>query len=73
MTIAEFTQDLYQDSVWSYGPTPMTLEDAAYNLEQYQAEGLPMPESITPRQFCRTWNQLYAYDIGMEREWRRNA
>ena len=63
MSAADFTFDQYQDSCWSYGPQPMTLDDARYNLREYRAEGRNIPDDITPDRFCRLWNLFYARDM----------
>ena len=63
MTIEEFTQAFYQDCVWSYGPQPMTLDDARYNLRELRAEGYPVPKDITPRRYALLWNLLYLHDM----------
>lgn len=67
MSAADFTFDLYQDCCWSYGPQPMTHDDAAYNLREYRAEGLPVPDGLTAERFCDLWNLFFARDT-METE-----
>ena len=37
-------------------PEPMTLDDAAYNLDQYRKEGRQFPEGITPGILAAEWN-----------------
>ena len=37
--------------------TFMSVEDAAYNLEQYKLDGLDLPDSITPERLAAEWNK----------------
>ena len=62
MTPVEFVETMYQDSCWSYGPEPMSIDDAAYNLREYKADGIPVPPHMTPRVFARIWNICYMRD-----------
>lgn len=44
----------------TYGsePEPMTVEDAAYTMEQWREEALmdDIPEDLTPELFAALWN-----------------
>jgi len=62
MTTAEFTAAMYEDACWSYGPQPMTLDDATYNLREYRADRIPVPRKLTAKRFCDLWNLLYTRD-----------
>lgn len=62
MSAAEFTAAMYEDSCWSYGPEPMSIEDARYNLREYRADRIPVPARLTAKRFCQLWNLLYARD-----------
>lgn len=63
MTPVEFVTYMYQEACWSYGPEPMSVDDAAYNLREYKADGIPVPSRITPAVFARIWNICYMRDI----------
>lgn len=36
---------------------PMTIEEAAYTIEQWKAEGLEIPECVTPESYSDEWNR----------------
>ena len=46
----------------TYGeePEPITLEDAAYNLANWVADGVALPDGITPQIYMSTWNDAIA-------------
>lgn len=35
---------------------PMTIEEAAYTIKQWEAEGLEIPECVTPESYSDEWN-----------------
>lgn len=41
--------------------TPLTLEDAAYNLECIREYGSELPEEVTPEMFMHAWNETIVY------------
>lgn len=63
MTPVEFVTSMYEDACWSYGPEPMTIDDAAYNLKAYKDDEIPVPPRLTPRTFAKIWNICYMRDI----------
>ena len=62
MTGAEFAAYMSQENCWSNGPEPMSVEDAAYCLREYKADGIPVPVMLTAKLFAGIWNLLYARD-----------
>ena len=64
MTGAEFITAMYCDACLYDGlPSEMTTEDAAYNLREYLADGIPVPVTVTPKLFAGLWNLLRARDL----------
>ena len=63
MTISEFVETLF-DNHRLYTPNDyMTVEDAAYDLEQFRAEGWDfIPDDITPEAYAAHWNFLVKQD-----------
>ena len=55
--ISQFVEDLFRDAETYGACTPMTVEEAAYNLEQYREEKMKVPY-ITPEKFAEQWNEL---------------
>ena len=62
LTAREFIELMYHDNCDYYGPQPMTIEDARYNLREYSADGIPVPPAVTPLLYTRYWNLLYMHD-----------
>ena len=73
MTGREFTQIMYCAACETDGPQPMTIEEAAYNLQEYREEekrgyydgALAVPPMLTPKLFAAVWNSLYEHDTGI--------
>lgn len=63
MTAAEFIVGMYCDACTYDAPQPITEADAAYNIREYRADGIPIPPFVTPRLFAKVWNTLYERDI----------
>ena len=39
-------------------PSPITAEDAAYDMSNWAAEDVELPEGITPALYAEVWNEL---------------
>lgn len=52
----------FVNSLWlglSYTPEIMTVEDAAYDIENFKAEGWEdIPEELTPEVYASLWNEM---------------
>lgn len=55
MTIREFVNNLYLNC--SSDHEPMTVEDAAYDIENFIAEGWELPEGLTAEAYAEAWNE----------------
>ena len=60
MTMIEFINNLFLHQ--SEAPAPITVEDAAYNLENFRADGVDLPNGITPETYAEAWNDAVSYD-----------
>lgn len=43
--------------------TPVTWEDAAYNMSNWAAEGVEYPADMTPELFAEVWNEKLAEEV----------
>lgn len=62
LTPVEFVEMMYDDARLYCDPEPMTVTDAAYNIREYKADGIPVPPGVTPRTYTRIWNICYMRD-----------
>ena len=56
MTVYDFVVDLFNSC--REGAEPMTIDDAAADIENFKREGWQLPEGITPEEYAETWNKL---------------
>ena len=56
MTITEFVKTLWENS--PYGTEPIDIETARIDLEHFAADGIELPEGITPESYMEAWNDL---------------
>ena len=56
MTITEFVKTLWENS--PYGTEPINIETARIDLEHFAADGIELPEGITPESYMEAWNDL---------------
>lgn len=61
MYISNFVQDLFNDNSLYTPNNYITVKDAAYDLEQFRAEGWDF-EPITPEEYAEQWNRLVKED-----------
>lgn len=60
MTMREFISNLFLNCQETL--TAITVEDAAYDLENFRTDGLDLPEGITPETYAEAWNEAVAED-----------
>lgn len=60
MTMREFINNLFLNCPDT--PAMMTVEDAAYDLENFRADGVDLPEGITPEAYAEAWNEAVTED-----------
>lgn len=56
MTIRKFVEDLYNSC--REGAQPLTVEQAAEDLENFRRESWEIPEDITAEEYMEIWNEL---------------
>lgn len=54
----EFTAAMWHEENHYNRPARMDIYDAAANLSEYIAEGLDVPEKLTPGLYAMLWNRL---------------
>lgn len=57
----EFINNLFLHQ--SETPAPITVEDAAYNLENFRADGVDLPDGITPETYADAWNDAVEHGV----------
>lgn len=60
ITMSEFIANLFLHSLDT--PEPMTVEDAAYDLGNFIADGIDIPEGITAESYAEAWNTAVEED-----------
>jgi len=59
MTAIEFITAVFTDTWTHETPCPITIGQAAEMIRDFVEEAsVPVPPSVTPLLFCRTWNIL---------------
>ena len=53
---SEFIVSVFANASTSETPAQITPEEAAYNIAEWIAEGIEVPDSITPALFSEIWN-----------------
>lgn len=43
-------------------PVPITWEDAAYDMSNWDADGVELPSGMTPELFAEIWNEMIMED-----------
>lgn len=56
--LIDFVDNLIREESLRNKPEPMTVQDAAYNLDQYAADpdSYDIPDGLTPELFAAVWN-----------------
>lgn len=60
MTMHEFISNLFLNC--QEVPTTITVEDAAYDLENFRADGVDLPDGITAESYAEAWNEAVTED-----------
>lgn len=55
---AEFVEDLFRNELLYNEPSPLTIEEAAFNLQCYVESGLDVPADLTAELLREEWNAL---------------
>ena len=60
MTMIEFINNLFLHHPET--PATITVEGAAYDLKNFKADGVDLPDDITPETYAEAWNDAVAHD-----------
>lgn len=47
---------------------PITVADAAYDIQEWKKEGMDLPEDLTPEAYAEIWNGFCEVDAAAEKE-----
>lgn len=61
MTMLEFINNLFLHHPET--PAPITIDDAAYDLANFKADGVDLPDGITPETYAKAWNEAVAHGV----------
>ena len=59
----------FMASIWlsfPYDPEHITVEDAAYDIENWKAEEVEFPEDLTPEIYAKIWNSFVDQQTGTQ-------
>lgn len=58
MTINEFVHGIWESDPNGSYTEPMDLETARTDLANFAADGMELPDGITPESYMEAWNEL---------------
>ena len=58
MTISEFVRTIWENDSYGSNAEPMDIETARTDIRNFAADGVEMPDDLTPKSYMEAWNEL---------------